>query len=640
MLSKETEARVAKILTIIAENERSIEISRQILSQIPEYDPFSIFRAFDKNSKNKIDYNDINNFLHSKGIFASENEIKLFILFYDEDSDNFLSYYEFLNIIQSHDFKSRVNAFSNNENIPYNVEYSFSKILEKEISLSRNIIPYLEDLKSRVDFSIHGIYNNMKIKNYVDDDSIKKFLDRNSICYLEDDIKLIRKRLDFNNDGKIDLNEFHSFFGFPGCVRCCPPKSFNCSCPCLLCSPPPQIPISNLDISNNLNENNGFNNFNNNNNFSFIDCNKNNFNNNYVNSQESTYFKTTGNDYSNLNNDYYNEIGNFNNINQQINNSNLNFQQMINQQNPYLNNIKQNELNNNSLYKKITQNLFLRFSPERKFSPNECRICRCEPCICYTNLLKQINVNSNNLNDNNNLQYIKNKNTIYGQNELEENQLNDFLKELMLIESNVEKLKIDIALKSDFNIEEAFRIFETAERNYLIDKDLKSGLHLLNVYVNDFHIRLLMKRFDLQKKSFLNFSDFFDMIVPFEKDYRNMVEKRYPNKNNSYKDPEVFKDDTKYVLQYLFSKLIEGEIKLNNMKKEYSTFRIKLRDIFTLIDQCCLGAFSKEELDNYLKQNCIFTSTKDSDLLFIRLDKNRDGKVDFDEFLYELQPLY
>jgi hypothetical protein len=31
MLSKETEARVAKILIIIAENERSIEISRQIL---------------------------------------------------------------------------------------------------------------------------------------------------------------------------------------------------------------------------------------------------------------------------------------------------------------------------------------------------------------------------------------------------------------------------------------------------------------------------------------------------------------------------------------------------------------------------------------------------------------------------------
>ena len=40
MLSKETEARVANIWIIIAENECSIEIIREILSQIPEYDHF------------------------------------------------------------------------------------------------------------------------------------------------------------------------------------------------------------------------------------------------------------------------------------------------------------------------------------------------------------------------------------------------------------------------------------------------------------------------------------------------------------------------------------------------------------------------------------------------------------------------
>ena len=72
---------------------------------------------------------------------------------------------------------------------------------------------------------------------------------------------------------------------------------------------------------------------------------------------------------------------------------------------------------------------------------------------------------------------------------LKKKQLNDFLKELIPIEINIEKLKIDIALKSNFNIEEAFRIFETAERNYLIDKDLKSGLNLLNFDVNDLLIK-------------------------------------------------------------------------------------------------------------------------------------------------------
>ena len=112
----------------------------------------------------------------------------------------------------------------------------------------------------------------------------------------------------------------------------------------LLCCHPPQIPIS--DLKNNLNENNGFNNF------SFNDFNKKNCTNgNFVNSQDSTYFKNTEKNYSNLNNDYYNDKGILSIINQQINNPNLSIQEMINQHNNYLNNIKQNELNDNSLYK-------------------------------------------------------------------------------------------------------------------------------------------------------------------------------------------------------------------------------------------------------------------------------------------------
>ena len=632
MLSRETEARVVKILLEIGEGERTIETSRQILSEIPEYDPFTIFRALDKNSKNKLDYNDINNFLHTKGIYASEKEIKLFFLFYDEDSDGFLSYYEFLNFVQSHNFKSRINAFSNNEKVPFNVEYSFSKLLEKELSLSRLILPYLEDLKFRFDFSIHGIYDIMKGKKYIDEDSIQKFLDKNSVSYVKDDIILIKKRLDFNNDGRIDLSEFHLFFGFPGCVKCCPLKVCCCNCPCLLCCPKIINPIYNNNNNNTIDDNNIVNNENENiklntlNNNNIIDGKDFKNSEGNVNTQDSTYYKTIENNYTMTNNDHQqnNQMNNIGEINQN------------------------NNENNNPFYKNITSNLILRFSPERKFSPNFCRICRCDPCICISNLANKLNNNRIILNDTKsiynttesdyNSKYEYNK--LYGKNSNEENQLNEFLKELMEVEKNNEKLKIDIALKSDFNIEEAFSIFESGNKSYLIDKDLKSGLNLLGIFANESHIRLLMKRFDLGKKSFLNFSDFFDMIVPFEKDYRNMVEKRYPNDNNSYKNPEVFMEETRIVLNILFTNLIETEIKLNNMKKEFSTLRIKLRDIFGIIDQDYKGFFTKENLDTYLKHNCIFTNIKDSDLLFIRLDKNRDGKIDLDEFLYELQPQY
>ena len=40
----------------------------------------------------------------------------------------------------------------------------------------------------------------------------------------------------------------------------------------------------------------------------------------------------------------------------------------------------------------------------------------------------------------------------------------------------------------------------------------------------------------------------------------------------------------------------------------------------------------------YLDKNGLIEDENDSDLLFIRLDKNRDGTVDFNEFEDEFKP--
>jgi Ca2+-binding EF-hand superfamily protein len=231
-------------------------------------------------------------------------------------------------------------------------------------------------------------------------------------------------------------------------------------------------------------------------------------------------------------------------------------------------------------------------------------------------------------------------NNICNPNEMEERQLNDYFKSLMDAESKIEQAKTDLALKCDFNVEDAFRIFENCGRGYLTYDDLKCGLNLLDVCVNDSDIRLLMKRFDLQKNCCLNFTDFFDMLVPFEKDYRNMVENRNPNTYCPNNCPDIFMFQTRNSLKNVFNALIDFENKLNLMKRNYTTLRLKLKDIFNLIDPCCLGSFKSEDLDSYLKKKGIFSNPKDEDLLFIRLDKNRDGKVDYCEFEDELQTQY
>lgn len=67
-------------------------------------------------------------------------------------------------------------------------------------------------------------------------------------------------------------------------------------------------------------------------------------------------------------------------------------------------------------------------------------------------------------------------------------------------EKEIECNKIDLALKSDFNCEDAFRIFEKDGRGFLTKEDLKDGFNLLNLNLNDKDINLIMKRFDLKKR--------------------------------------------------------------------------------------------------------------------------------------------
>ena len=138
MCSIETEKRIAQLLMILAEGERSIEITRQVLSDLKEFDSYQIFKNLDFEGKNKIDAYNLIHYLRNKGIYASEEEAQLIILFYDQDYDTYLSFTEFINLIQSEKILQKTSYKSPNEELSYNVDYSFGKLLEKEVELARS----------------------------------------------------------------------------------------------------------------------------------------------------------------------------------------------------------------------------------------------------------------------------------------------------------------------------------------------------------------------------------------------------------------------------------------------------------------------------------------------------------------------
>ena len=165
-------------------------------------------------------------------------------------------------------------------------------------------------------------------------------------------------------------------------------------------------------------------------------------------------------------------------------------------------------------------------------------------------------------------------------------------------------------------------------------------MNLLNIYPTDHELRLLMKRFDLQKKGGINYADFFDIVVPFEKEYRTSVENRLPRSCCPCRCIDVFSDNTICILKKLFKLLIETENEINNFRRTLGILRIKLRDIFRLVDLINRGYFTNDDLIAYIQSQNIVYEDKDLDLLFIRLDKNRNGKIDYKEVEDELQTLY
>ena len=619
MLSSQINNLGKKLLLTIVNKEKEIEINRQLLAQNIDFDLFQIYSLLDKEKKNYINSSNLIEFLYKNGIYPNELEMQYLILFYDENGDNKLSYTEFLRMILPNNnlclrnvAKERIGSFSSENKIPEDIEFLFIQLLEKEINYIRTINRIINEIKGQCDFDFHYVYHLLiGCQAFINKDTIRTFLINNYTNFKDDDLNFIMRRIDFNKDDKVDFFEFHKLFCF---------NDPNCRCTlniknCCLCSPR-LIPNNNgniilKDINSRLNirlspergcypsNNNYLNNSVNNNQFNnqYYMNNINNYNNS-INENISYNLglrKRPERGFVNKNNNEYNENDN---IQSEENQNNL---ENINNEN---NNISINDLYNSNNNNEINNNFF-----ENNPTQTYCHICNNFPCKC----LEIANLRA-------------------------ENELIEYLNECIKMENKIEKAKVDLSLRSDFNVEDAFKIFERENKKYISDADLIYGLNTLDIYPSQKDFLLIKRRLNPRKTENIIYSDFFDFVIPFEKDYRIMVERRnFPKNYTVHNKPDVFLLSTKLYFSNLFNVIIECENKIDNLRNLSCYVRNYIDNIFRNIDRNCIGSISELDLISYLKSRGIFTNDIDSRLLFNRLDKNKDNKIECWELYDELQ---
>ena len=391
MLSLETESRICKLFLVLSEGEVNLEISRQNLNNHTNFCPYQVFKRFDKEGKHFITENNIVSFLQDNSVYCTQKEAKEIILFYDSDKSHSLSYSEFLNIILCDEQIppiSKDNTVFSNSVLPYSIEYSITRIFEKELNLIRAIDSIMSEIKKRRDFSVFDLYRTLKGKeDYVSGQVLILFFQRNHIKAGVEDIKRIIKKLDIDRNGIVTAEDLETVFG----------SDSN----------------NNHQLTDNLS--------------TIKDLSK--------LSTPKNLFSTASTPVN------------------------------------LLNQSKQKR-------EKVSDSLFIRDGPEKtpqlqirpssiNMFSNQTSYSRTNPYINVSNSPQRIN----------------------------EEVVIQFLKLIMDIELKIEKLKIDLAKRVDFNIGDAFQVFENTHHNFITQSDLQKGLNALDIYPNHYEIILLMKKY-------------------------------------------------------------------------------------------------------------------------------------------------
>lgn len=118
-----------------------------------------------------------------------------------------------------------------------------------------------------------------------------------------------------------------------------------------------------------------------------------------------------------------------------------------------------------------------------------------------------------------------------------------------------------------------------------------------------------------------------------------MIENKPPNHCCYCRSLEAFTYLTRVSPQTLFRALISTENKCNGMKMGFS-LRSNLKTVLASIDVLGYGYFTEAHLGRYLKIKKVYSLQKESDLLFIDLDRNREGKVEYCDVADEFTPVY
>ena len=229
----------------------------------------------------------------------------------------------------------------------------------------------------------------------------------------------------------------------------------------------------------------------------------------------------------------------------------------------------------------------------------------------------------------------------------DEDEMINGLRNMIQGENDIEREKINCALKPDFNMVDAFNIFDSNRNGVISSFELREGLAAIGVFPTHDEIDLFIKRYDTSGDRRLNMREFSDAFLALDASYAGMAERRGSN----YRYPVYRRDDCFLpATACAFKDAWRTHFRAENTAE---TTRQSLQrnpyfnpyEAFNSIDANGNGTLTNDEFRRMIQSRGFYVSDKEATEIVEKMDKNKDGRVTFSEvsntfFLASIAPKY
>ena len=222
----------------------------------------------------------------------------------------------------------------------------------------------------------------------------------------------------------------------------------------------------------------------------------------------------------------------------------------------------------------------------------------------------------------------------------DEDELVHSLKDLCTNEQDLEQAKIGLSRCHDFNLRDAFDIFDVNRSGRISAQELYSGLQAIGVFVTYEEVELFVTRYDTSNDRRLDAREFEAAFLANDAFASSQVARRPSN----YTPRPIRRDDCfQPRTSSEFAAMWRTHIRVEN-SAELIRQRLASRpgfnayEAFNSLDLNGSGSISVSELQRMIESRGYFVGYKEVAQVLDKFDKNKNGSVTFSELREEIAP--